>query len=227
MKKWLIALITLTFSLATVGIVAGYTLTGGGGDNSEGTSPTDEVTGDLPTYEGWLDEYDSEPGALLHGDPTYEQWLAKYGSDQGPITSIDDIDPDECNLIHNIDACSSEEIKDLLGGAHLLDSAPVSSGACAPGVFDCIDTTVVEWNSEGGQIEPFFDEEDVRDLNFQSLEDATRQDCQLASGSFWVSSDGGFGCTVTGTSGEEGDDVELVVPGEPPQIEPTLVPASE
>ena len=32
MKKWLISLITLTLSLATVGVVAGFTLTSGGDD---------------------------------------------------------------------------------------------------------------------------------------------------------------------------------------------------
>ena len=83
MKKWMISLITLTFSLATVGVVAGFTLTGGGGDAPEGTSPTDEVTGDLPTYEEWLDD---------------------FGPVQAPFTSIDDIDPNECSLVHNIHA---------------------------------------------------------------------------------------------------------------------------
>jgi hypothetical protein len=33
--------------------------------------------------------------------------LSATGSaaDERPISSIDDIDPDECNLVHNIDAC--------------------------------------------------------------------------------------------------------------------------
>ncbi len=35
----------------------------------------------------------------------------------GPITSIDDIDPDQCNLVHNIDACEKQAtgaaVKDL------------------------------------------------------------------------------------------------------------------
>ena len=226
MKKWLIALITLTFSLATVGVVAGFTMTGGGGDNSDGTSPTDEVTGDLPTYDDWLDDYGSEPGTLLHGDPTYEQWLDDFGPDQGPITSIDDIDPDKCNLIHNITACSPEELE-ALGGTHLLDDAPASSTVCAIEVPDCIDTMVVENGVEGGEIEPFFDEEDVRDLNFQSPEDAIMQDCGLAGGSVYVTSDGEVGCIPADTLGEEGDDVEFVSPGEPPHIEPMPLPAGE
>jgi hypothetical protein len=37
--------------------------------------------------------------------------------DQPPITSIDGIDPNECNAVHNIDACSPEEIARLTGMA--------------------------------------------------------------------------------------------------------------
>ena len=223
MKKWMISLIILTFSLAAVGVVAGFTLTGGGGDAPEGTSPTDEVTGDLPTYEEWLDDYGSEPGVPLHRDPTYEQCLDDFGPVQGPFASIDDIDPNECNLVHNIHACSPEELE-ALGWADRVDDAPVSSAVCAIEVPDCNDTLVVVQGDEGGDIEPFFDEEDVRDLNFQTLEDAIRQDCELASGTVWVTSDGKVGCEDTGTSGEEDDDVEFVSPGEPPHIEPTLIP---
>jgi len=200
MKKWMIALLTLTFSIATIGVVAGFTLTGGGGgDNPEGTSSTDTP----------------------HGDPTYEQWLDDFGPVQGPITSIDDIDPDKCNLIHNITACSPEELE-ALGGAHLLDGPSASSQVCAIEVPDCNDTLVVENGDEGGEIEPFFDEEDVRDLNFQTLEDAIRQDCALAGGTVYVTSDGEVGCIP----GEVGDDVGFS-PGEPPHTDPLPPPAGE
>ena len=42
--------------------------------------------------------------------PTYEEWLSGIGSSQGPVTSIDDIDPSKCNLVHNIEACTPEQI---------------------------------------------------------------------------------------------------------------------
>ena len=42
-------------------------------------------------------------------DPTYEEWLAEFGSGQDPVTSVDDIDPNECNWVHNINACEGEE----------------------------------------------------------------------------------------------------------------------
>jgi len=47
------------------------------------------------------------------GDPDEPVSSSPAGGSSGgqpPITSADDIDPDECNLVHNIDACSPEEI---------------------------------------------------------------------------------------------------------------------
>ena len=85
-KKWLLPLLSLTLALTTVG--AAFALTSaGGGDSAGGTDTAGEVT---------------------HGDPTYEEWLSNYQPNQGPVTSVDDIDPNECNWIHNIAACEGE-----------------------------------------------------------------------------------------------------------------------
>ena len=50
------------------------------------------------------------PVETTHGDPTYEEWLSDIGSSQGLVTSIDDIDPNQCNLVHNINACGPDQI---------------------------------------------------------------------------------------------------------------------
>ena len=42
-----------------------------------------------------------------------------------PVTSIDDIDPDQCNLVHNINACTPDEIQGLMGVASVITSVDV------------------------------------------------------------------------------------------------------
>ena len=37
---------------------------------------------------------------------------ATAGHDTPPVTSADDIDPGECNLVHNVGACSPEELEE-------------------------------------------------------------------------------------------------------------------
>ena len=67
--------------------------------------------------------------STLHGDPTYEQWLSDFG-DGTVVTSIDDIDPDECNWIHNITACEGEpEPGVALGEPYLM---PIADKPCGP-----------------------------------------------------------------------------------------------
>ena len=101
-KKWLLPLLSLTLALTTVG--AAFALTSGGGsDSADGTDTAGEVT---------------------HGDPTYEQWLSNYRPNQGPVTSIDDIDPNVCNTVHNINACTPEELEEALGGIALPGGDP-------------------------------------------------------------------------------------------------------
>ena len=136
MKRWLIPLAGLTLALAVSGTVAAYTLSGGAdvpADDPAGlgddvpvaagcevnTPPEDyndtPVIGDGPsgTWDHNIspEEFDglNSTGTILHGDPTYEQWLAEFGPSEDPVTSIDDIDPNECNQVHNIDACEGNE----------------------------------------------------------------------------------------------------------------------
>ena len=86
MQKWLISAVALTLALGTAGAVTAFALASDGGSgNADGANTVGEVT---------------------HGDPTYEEWLSKYKPTQYPVTSIDDIDPNVCNLVHNINACT-------------------------------------------------------------------------------------------------------------------------
>ena len=51
-----------------------------------------------------------EPGLGEEGPSTYEGWLSSHQPNQGRVTSIDDIDPNVCNLVHNLNACTAEEL---------------------------------------------------------------------------------------------------------------------
>ncbi len=86
-RRWGI-LIGLTLALATAATISAFTLTGGWGDNDDGPKPL--------------------PGEITQSDPADEERVSDVGSSQRPVTSIDDIDPDQCNRIHNITACEGE-----------------------------------------------------------------------------------------------------------------------
>ena len=116
----------------------------------------------------------------------------------GPIRSDEDIDPDECNLIHNINACDEEELE-ALGATYLAGSIAT------------------------GEPEPLY-EDDEPQYEVQSFEEAVEQDCGLAGGTFYVSSDGEFGCVPVqvledGGEGETQAQPPVVVP------EPEVLPA--
>jgi heat shock protein HslJ len=94
MKRWLISAVTLTFALGAAGAVTAFVLTAGGGANPEPRDSTGQ-TGDVST-----------------GLPSYDEPLSDPGDGQ-VVTSIDDIDPNVCNAVHNIDACTPEEMEEL------------------------------------------------------------------------------------------------------------------
>ena len=185
MKKWLISAVTLTFALGTAGAVTAFALTAdGGSDNPQ------------------VPEGGDTAGEVLHGDPTYEQWLSDRG-DGKVVTSIDDIDPNVCNYIHNINnACSPEELKEL------------GNLAAISWIVD--PDTVVEGEPEP----PFVDGESHEEAyEVQSYEEAVRQDCGLAGGTFWASSDGKVGCDVVNDLGDGG---EGETQAHPPLVVPKL-----
>ena len=175
-KKWLISAVTLTFALGTAGAVTAFALTtDGGGDNTQVPNSRDTA------------------GEVLHGDPTYEEWLSDFPLGDGKVvTSIDDIDPNVCNFIHNINACTAEELEE------------VGNLAAISWIVD--PATVVEGEPEP----PFVDGEPV-----------TIQECDLAGGTFWTSSDGKVGCDVVNDL-EDGGEGETQA--QPPVVVPELEP---
>ena len=99
MRKWIAASVSLTLALATAGAVTAFALTNDGGS-------------DVPQVPSGEDT----AGEVLHGDLTYDEWILDFGDGIGDgkvVTSIDDIDPNVCNFIHNINACTPEELEEL------------------------------------------------------------------------------------------------------------------
>ena len=140
-------------------------------------------------------------GEVLHGDPTYEQWLSDFG-DQTVVTSIDDIDPNVCNLIHNLNACTPEELEEV-------EIAPITG-------------SMAEGESEG-EPEPLFEDGEPH-YEVQSYEEAVEQDCGLAAGTVYVTSDGEVGCVIVrdledAGEGEKQAQAPIVAP------EPEVLPA--
>ena len=78
---------------------------------------------------------------------------------EDPVPSVDDIDPNKCNWVHNITACDDDELDGSPNGEDTLDrkdsNSPASSAVCAEGVPDCNDTLVIGTDDEG-TIEPAF-----------------------------------------------------------------------
>jgi hypothetical protein len=153
MTKWLIPAITLTLALGAAGALTAFALTDDGGDVPEVSDGTESA------------------GEISPGLPRYDQWLSEFG-DQNVVTSIDDIDPGVCNLVHNITPCTPEELGELG-----IVSAPgsVALGEPDPG-------TEIE-----GKREPLF--EDGEPVYIQT----TGRECAPDQG-VYVTSDGQVGC---------------------------------
>ena len=108
MNKWVIILVAVTLAIgASSGVVFALTADGGG-NNPEVPNSTESVG-------------EASPG--LPGD---DESLSDFG-DGLVVTSIDDIDPDECNLIHNRNACTPEELEEV-GVASISGSVTVTVG---------------------------------------------------------------------------------------------------
>ena len=113
--------------------------------------------------------------------------------------------PNVCNLVHNINACSPEELE---AGRALTDEA-------GEGVE-------VVTGSQYGDPKPLFIDGEPGYI-VQPLDEAVRQDCSLAGGTVYVTSEGELGCEVVHDLEDNGD--ELVTSSQPPTIEPLPIPA--
>ena len=203
MKKWMIPLIGLTIALAlgAVGAVTAFALTSDGGSDN----PQVPHGGDTA-------------GEVLHGDPTYEEWLSRHKLTQDPVTSIDEIDPNVCNLVHNINVCTPEELEEVFGA--FTDIASVEThGRTQPVVGQVVASSIDE-----GDLEPFFVDSEPR-YTVQSLKEAVEQDCDLAGGTVYVTSGGELGCVVAHNLEDSGE--EMVSSSQPPTIEPLPAPVTQ
>ena len=177
MKKRLVSVFTLTAALGIAGAGMAFALAGDpGSDDPEDADTAGQVSDGLPLY------------------------------DAGPpdATSIDDIDPDVCNLIHNINACTLDEL-DELGMAPVTGSLTVGEYYPVPSVEP--------------KPEPLFPGDEAQ-CGVQSYEEAVVQDCGLAGGTVYVTADGEVGCNIV----HELPDGEA---GETPATPPAIVPEPE
>ena len=165
MKKKRIPLIGLTLSLAIAGIIMGFTLSGGSG------APAQEPAGQIEEPSG------NGPPILFEKGIDSDQPVDS--SDWKVVTSIDDIDPDICNAIHNINACSSEELEEL-GMTHI-------TGSIAVGEYHLEGEVEGPGGAVEGKHEPLFGE-------------AVQTESQSDSGSsgfvYYFSADGEFVCVA-------------------------------
>ncbi len=111
MKKPMLALAGLV-ALAAAGLAIGVAVAGSpfGSGSSDTLEHEEAMAGDgeapmpvPPEGSGSL-----EPGGDVVVNPDEPV-------SSGPITSIDDIDPDECNLVHNVDACERQAVATAKG----------------------------------------------------------------------------------------------------------------
>ena len=218
-KKRLIPLIGLALALVVAGVVLGFTISGGSGDEEgfTGTQPpirSDEGINEVECdYVHNFAACDGNPILEEPPLPTYEEWLSDQGtevfdsyqpvpSDGIPrstngkvVTSIDLIDPDLCNAIHNINACTPKELAEL-------GMAPVGG----PGPS----------GENHAVVEP---QPDV-----QLYDEADAKDCDLAGGLVYLSSDGPTGCVFLNDfeAGGTGD-----IQQQPPAVTPQILPATK
>ncbi len=127
---------------------------------------------------------------------------------QTPVTSIDDIDPNVCHAIHNINACTAEELEEL-GMAPITGSIAVGENHAGVEV--------------AGKPEPLFVDGEPQ-YEVQSFEEAVEQDCGLAGGTVYVSTDGEVGCVIVhdledGGEGETKEQPLVVMPQDLPAAE--------
>ena len=198
MKKWLVPLIGLTIALAlgTVGAVTAFALTSDGGSDN----PQVPNVGDTA-------------GEVLHGDPTYDDLILDFGDGIGDgkvITSADDIDPNVCNPVNNINACTLEEVFRAF-----TDIASVEThGNTEPLVSQVVITSIDD-------IDP-----DVCNLvhNIEACSQEERGEAFGAVDTASVTRDGEVGCVAAHDLEDGGE--ELVTSSQPPTVEPLPAPAT-
>ena len=189
-KRWLFPVVTLALALVTVGVGTGFALAG------DGSSDNPAIPNDTDTA-----------GQVSDGLPSYDEEMLDFGDGIGDgkvVTSIDDIDPNVCNAIHNINACTLEEL-DELGMAPVTGSIKVGECNSVP--------------NEEANTEPLFPDDEPQ-YEVQPYEEAVIQDCNLAGGNVYFTSDGEVGCDIV-------HDLEDSGVGETQAQPPAILPEPE
>ncbi|MCH9017633.1 MAG: hypothetical protein IIB89_07740 [Chloroflexi bacterium] len=165
MKKKLIPLIGLTLSLAVAGIIMGFTLSGGSG------APAQDPAGQIEEPSG------NRPP--IRSDESIDSDQAVDTTDWKVATSIDDIDPNVCNLMHNRAPCTAEELGEL--------GMTPTTGSIAVGEYHPGGEVEGPGGAVEGKHEPLFGE-------------AVQTESQSDSGSsgfvYYFSADGEFVCVA-------------------------------
>jgi hypothetical protein len=141
-KKLLLPVIgfALVAAVAVVAVVAASSGDGSDGDNDrESVSAEDQgkVAGDGAGLAMCAEDVPDCNDMIVNpdgGDVKTDDAV----SEQPPITSIDDIDPDECNLVHNIDACEKQAMAAAV--ADLVRNTGVGTGA-----ISVVSAEMTEW----------------------------------------------------------------------------------
>ena len=126
------------------------------------------------------------------GDPL--SYAVAPSSVQPPVRSDEDIDPNECNLVHNINACDEDDFE-ALGGAPILGSTPLV-----------------------GDPEPGFEVEGEPEPLYVDGEPGFKIECDEGEG-VYITSTGEVGCTAPIALGDGGEGESQ---GQLPQIEPQV-----
>ena len=203
-KQWLISLMVFVLSVGTAGIVSAIALTSGGGppsfqDDTGTPNASSMCAEDRPDCNATMVIGADEEGTI-EPEPCDPETVD--GCEFSPVRSDDGIDPGVCNIVHNIDVCSEEELE-ALGYGEL--SGPPCCKKPVTGVSD-----KSEQDSEIG-IEPNYPA--------VALMEGNETHCGIAGGVVYVTSDGSTGCVDGSDVEDSGGNPGTVTPEEPPTAE--------
>lgn len=131
--------VAIVAALVVVGIVAA---SGGGSDTTGGRETVGDGTDDRVADPG--------PGSAMCAEdvPDCDDMIVDENGDAGespddavnsePVTSIDDIDPDKCNMVHNIEVCR-------LGAMNASVDALAAELGVASEAIDLIEAELTAW----------------------------------------------------------------------------------
>lgn len=112
MNKWIVGGAALTAVAAVATFAVALAVAGSPFDSGDGGAPSRSVTeADEPLSGSELADDGVGASCLPEQEgPCDDMASVPVDGDEEPVTSIDDIDPDECSAVHNIDACEEQAV---------------------------------------------------------------------------------------------------------------------